>query len=136
MPLTIIIGIFFMQFLGYTLNTSTLLAIGLSIGILVTNSIVVMEAIVDRLNQTGDPKEASRLGAAEVAIAVVASAGTNVVVLFPIAMMGSAIGMFMKPLAITLLIMNLVSLFISFTLTPILCSLILRPVDRTKKKQF
>ncbi len=133
MPLTIIIGIFFMQFLGYTLNTSTLLAIGLSIGILVTNSIVVMEAIVDRLNQTGDPKEASRLGAAEVAIAVVASAGTNVVVLFPIAMMGSAIGMFMKPLAITMLIMNLVSLFISFTLTPILCSLILRPVDRTKK---
>ena len=88
MPLTIVIGLFFMQFLGYTLNISTLLAIGLSIGILVTNSIVVMEAIVDRLNKTKDPKEAARLGTAEVLIAVAASAGTNVVVLFPIAMMG------------------------------------------------
>jgi HAE1 family hydrophobic/amphiphilic exporter-1 len=133
MPLTIIIGLFFMQFLGYTLNISTLLAIGLSIGILVANSIVVMEAIVDRLNQTGDAKEAARLGAGEVAIAVIASAGTNVVVLFPIAMMGSTIGLFMKPLALTMLIMNVVSLFISFTLTPILCSVILKPAHPDKK---
>ncbi|MGB8227296.1 MAG: efflux RND transporter permease subunit [Sedimentisphaerales bacterium] len=132
MPLTIVIGLFFMQFLGYTLNISTLLAIGLSIGILVTNSIVVMEAIVDRLNKTKDPKEAARLGTAEVLIAVAASAGTNVVVLFPIAMMGSRIGLFMKPLALTMLIMNVVSLFISFTLTPLLCSIILKP--RPEKK--
>ncbi|MFA5293234.1 MAG: efflux RND transporter permease subunit [Phycisphaerae bacterium] len=133
MPLTIIIGLFFIQFLGYTLNISTLLAIGLSIGILVTNSIVVMEAIVDRLNKTKDPKEAARLGTAEVLIAVAASAGTNVVVLFPIAMMGSRIGLFMKPLALTMLIMNVVSLFISFTLTPLLCSIILKPAQPDKK---
>ena len=133
MPLTIIIGLFFMQFLGYTLNMSTLLAIGLSIGILVTNSIIVMEAIVDRLNKTKDPKEAARLGTAEVLIAVAASAGTNVVVLFPIAMMGSRIGLFMKPLALTMLIMNIVSLFISFTLTPLLCSIILKPAQPEKK---
>jgi len=132
MPLTIVIGLFFMQFLGYTLNISTLLAIGLSIGILVTNSIIVMEAIVDRLNKTKDPKEAARLGTAEVIIAVTASASTNVVVLFPIAMMGGKIGLFMKPLALTMLIMNIVSLFISFTLTPLLCSIILKP--RPEKK--
>ncbi|PKL50051.1 MAG: acriflavin resistance protein [Planctomycetes bacterium HGW-Planctomycetes-1] len=132
MPLTIIIGLFFMQFLGYTLNISTLLAIGMSVGILVTNSIVVMEAIVDRLNRTGDAKEAARLGAGKAAVAVMASAGTNVVVLFPIAMMGGKIGLFMRPLALTLLIMNVVSMFISFTLTPILCSVILRP--RPEKK--
>jgi len=133
MPLTIIIGLFFMQFLGYTLNLSTLLAIGLSVGILVTNSIIVMEAIVDRLNKTKDPKEAARLGTAEVIIAVAASAGTNVVVLFPIAMMGSRIGLFMKPLALTMLIMNIVSLFISFTLTPLLCSIFLKPAQPEKK---
>ena len=133
MPLTIVIGLFFMQFLGYTLNMSTLLAIGLSVGILVTNSIIVMEAIVDRLNKTKDPKEAARLGTAEVLIAVAASAGTNVVVLFPIAMMGSRIGLFMKPLALTMLIMNIVSLFISFTLTPLLCSIILKPAQPEKK---
>ncbi len=133
MPLTVIIGLFFMQLAGYTLNTSTLIAIGMSVGILVTNSIVVLEAIVKRLNQTGDPKEAARLGAKEVTIAVLASAGTNIVVLFPIAIMGSIIGLFMRPLAMTMLMMTVVSLFISFTLTPILCSLILKPTRADQK---
>ena len=127
MPLTIVIGLFFMQAAGYTLNTSTLIAIGMSVGILVTNSIVVLEAIVKRLEESGDPKEASRLGAKEAFIAVLASAGTNVVVLFPLSVMTSKVGMFIGPLAMTMFIMTVVSLFISFTLTPLLCSLILKP---------
>ncbi len=127
MPLTIIIGLFLMQMCGYTLNTSTLLSIGMSIGVLVTNSIVVMEAIVKRLNETGDPKKAAHLGAKESVIAVIGSAGTNIVVLFPLAMMGSMIGKFLGPLAWTMVLMTVVSLFISFTLTPLLCSLILKP---------
>ncbi|HUT90780.1 MAG TPA: efflux RND transporter permease subunit [Thermoguttaceae bacterium] len=127
MPLTIVIGLFFMQMVGYTLNMSTLIAIGMSVGILVTNSIVVLEAIVKRLDATGDPKEASRLGAKEAFIAVLASAGTNVVVLFPLATMSSKVGMFIGPLAMTMFIMTVVSLFISFTLTPLLCSLVLKP---------
>ena len=129
MPLTVIIGLFFMQLAGYTLNNSTLISIGLSVGILVTNSIVVLEAIVSRLAETGDPKQAAHLGAKEVTVAVVASAGTNIVVLFPVAMMGSLIGLFMRPLAWTMLIMTAVSLFISFTLTPILCSILLKPAN-------
>jgi len=127
MPLTIIIGLFFMQMVGYTLNTSTLIAMGMSVGILVTNSIVVLEAIDKRLSELGDPKEASRVGAKEAFIAVLASAGTNVVVLFPLSVMSSKMGMFIGPLAMTMFIMTLASLFISFTLTPLLCSLLLRP---------
>ena len=126
MPLTILIGLFFIQALGFTLNTSTLLSIGMSVGILVTNSIVVLEAIVKHLDRTGDPKEAARIGTSEAAVAVLASAGTNIVVLFPIAVMGGMIGLFIKPFALTMLIMTAVSLFISFTLTPIMCSLILK----------
>jgi len=133
MPLTILIGLFFMQMAGFTLNTSTLISIGMSVGILVTNSIVVLEAITKRLNQTGDPREAARLGAKEVTIAVLASAGTNIVVLFPIATMGTKVGMFLRPLAWSMLIMTAVSLFISFSLTPLLCSIILKPVDKTRK---
>lgn len=129
MPLTIVIALFLMQMCGYTLNTSTLLSIGLSIGVLVTNSIVVMEAIVKRLNETGDPKKAAHLGAAESVIAVAGSAGTNIVVLFPLAMMGSMIGKFLGPLAWTMVLMTIVSLFISFTLTPLLCSLFLKPTN-------
>ena len=129
MPLTIVIGLFFMQFLDYTLNTSTLIAIGMSVGILVMNSIVVMEAIIKRVDLTGDVKESCRLGTSEVAVAILASVGTNVVVLFPIGMMGSLIGVFMRPLALTMVIMTAVSLFISFTLTPMLCSILLKPKE-------
>lgn len=129
MPLTIVIGLFFMQLAGYTLNTSTLIAIGMSTGILVTNSIVVLEAIVERLDATGDPRESARLGAKEAFIAVIASAGTNVVVLFPLAVMKTRIGLFIGPLAMTMFIMTVVSLFISFTLTPMMCALLLKPRD-------
>ncbi len=130
MPLTIVIGLFFMQSVGFTLNTSTLIAIGMSVGILVTNSIVVLEAIVKRLDQCGDARQAARLGANEAFIAVLASAGTNVVVLFPLSVMPTMIGMFIGPLAMTMFIMTVVSLFISFTLTPMLCSLLLRPREQ------
>ncbi|HEO71272.1 MAG TPA: efflux RND transporter permease subunit, partial [Candidatus Hydrogenedentes bacterium] len=129
MPLTIVIGLFFMDFMEFTLNMPTLLAIGMSVGILVTNSIVMLEAIAKHLDATGDPKEAALLGAKEAGIAIVASAGTNIVVLFPLAMMGGMVGLFIKPFALTMLIMTAVSLFISFTLTPILCSIVLKQRD-------
>ena len=101
MPLTIVIGLFFMEQVGFTLNTSTLIAVAMSVGILVTNSIVVLEAITKRIKEDIDPKEASALGARETVIAVLASAGTNVVVLFPLTLMASRVGMFIKPLALT-----------------------------------
>lgn len=134
MPLTIIIGLFFMEKAGFTLNTSTLIAIGMSVGILVTNSIVVLEGITERLNMTDQPSEAAAIGAKARFVAVLASAGTNVVVLFPLAMMASKVGMFIKPLALTMVIMTVVSLFISFTLTPMLCSLLLRPRREDRRR--
>lgn len=133
MPLTIVIGLFFMHAVGYTLNTSTLIAIGMSVGVLVTNSIVVLEAIVKRLDAQGDARQAAALGAKEAFIAVLASAGTNVVVLFPLAVMKSRIGLFIGPLAMTMFIMTVVSLLISFTLTPMLCALLLRPRQETAR---
>jgi HAE1 family hydrophobic/amphiphilic exporter-1 len=127
MPLTIVIGLFFIQAMGFSLNSSTLIAIGMSVGILVTNSIVVIEAVIKWLERSGRVRYASRMGAGEAAIAVIASAATNLVVLFPIAMMSNMIGIFIKPLVLTMIIMTGVSLFISFTLTPILCSILLKP---------
>jgi HAE1 family hydrophobic/amphiphilic exporter-1 len=126
MPLTILIGLFLISAFGYTLNICTMLAIGLSVGILVTNSIVVLESITKRFEATGNAKEAAELGASEVLVAVTASAATNLVVLFPIAVMGSQIGLFMAPFAWSMILVTLVSLFISFTLTPILCSILLK----------
>ncbi len=136
MPLTIIIGLFFMEKAGFTLNTSTLIAIGMSVGILVTNSIVVLEGITERLNMTDNPAEAAAVGARVRFVAVLASAGTNVVVLFPLAMMASKVGMFIKPLALTMVIMTVVSLFISFTLTPMLCSLLLTRKEKDHRRML
>lgn len=130
MPLTILIGLFFLRFLGYTLNTSTLIAIGMSVGILVTNSIVVLESIISHLDAGALPEEAARRGAAEAWIPVLASAATNVVVLFPIAMVGGLVAPFLRPLVLSMLVLTLVSLFISFTLTPMLCALWLKPRDK------
>ena len=101
----------------------TLLALGTSVGTLVTNSIVVIENIAKKLDQGMDPKTASDIGAGEVAVPVFASAMTNVVVFGPIAMMTSLVGRFLVPFAITMTIATLVSLFVSFTLTPILASI-------------
>uniref|UniRef100_UPI0033254FC6 efflux RND transporter permease subunit n=1 Tax=Aminomonas paucivorans TaxID=81412 RepID=UPI0033254FC6 len=136
MPLTIIIALFFMQLLGYTLNTSTLLAAGLSVGILVSNSLVVLESVLTHLQRTGDPWRAAREGTADVAVAVLASAGTNVVVMLPIGLMGSMVGLFFRPFALTSVVVNGVSIFISFTLTPILAALVLKPVDETQDSRL
>lgn len=126
MPLNIVIGFFFMQYLNYTLNLSTLISIGLSVGILVTNSLVVLEAIMKRFAETGDAKKAAIEGTSASTVPVLASSGTNIVVLFPIANMGSMFGMFLKPLANTMLIMTAVSLFLSFTIIPLLSSILLK----------
>lgn len=128
MPLTIVISLFFMQLTGMTLNIATLLAIGLSGGILVSNSIVVLENIAAKFETIADPWEAARVGTGEVSVAVLASAGTNVVVMIPIAMMTSIVGKFFYPFAVTTLIVNFASIFISFTLTPMLCALVMKPV--------
>ena len=127
MPLTIIISFFAMQLSGFTFNVSTMLALGLSVGTLVTNSIVVMESVVAQLESGANPWDAARNGSNDVAVAVLASAGTNMVVLLPIGLMGSMVGMVFRPFALTTLYANLASLLISFTLVPILCGILLRP---------
>lgn len=136
MPVTIIISLFFMYLAGQTLNTPTLLAIGLSTGVLVSNSIVVLENIVEKFETMDNHWEAARIGTSEVAVAVLASAGTNVIVMFPIAMMTSLAGRILAPFAITVLIINAASILISFTLTPILCAVLLEPAARRKDNVF
>ncbi len=129
MPLTVIAGVFFIYLAGYTLNTVTLLALGLSIGILVTNSIVVLENITARIAAGKSSVDAAIEGSNEVVAAVIASAGTNVVVLFPVSMMKGQIGQFFIPFALTMVGITLISLLLSFTLTPAVAALIIKPAS-------
>ncbi len=136
MPVTVIISLFCMELAGQTLNTVSLLAIGLSTGVLVSNSIVVLENVVSKFEELDDHWEAARLGANEVTVAVLASAGTNVVVMFPLAMMSSLVGKMLSAFAVTTLIVNAVSIFTSFTLTPMLCALMLQPASQRRDNAF
>ena len=126
MPTSIVATFLLIDFAGFTINIMTLLALGISIGILVTNAIVVLENIVRFRQQGEDPESAARKGTDEIAVAVTSSTLTNIVVFTPIAFMSGIVGQFFKQFGLTVVFATLFSLLVSFTLTPLLASRILR----------
>ncbi len=134
MPAAIVATFLLIQMAGFTINVMTLLALGISVGILVTNAIVVLENVLRHLQGGEDPKEAARFGTDEVALAVVASVMTNVVVFVPIAFMEGIVGRFFLQFGLTVVFATAFSLIISFTLTPMLSSVILRRVRPGESK--
>ncbi len=126
MPISVIVTFAAMAYFNYSFNIMTLLSLGCSVGVLVTNSIVVIENIFKHLDRGEPIKEAAERGTDEVIAAVSASALTNVVVFVPVMMMTTRIGTMMVPFAGVMVVATLVSLFISFTLTPILSCVLLK----------
>lgn len=126
MPISVVVTFALMSYLDYSFNIMTLLSLGCSVGVLVTNSIVVIENIFKHLDKKEDIKTAAENGTGEVIAAVSASALTNVVVFVPVMMMTTRIGSMMVPFAGVMVAATLVSLFISFTLTPILSCVLLK----------
>ena len=124
-PVTIIIALIVFPFFDCTFNLVTMSAVGISSGILVANSIVVLENIAARFQRGGDGgvKSTVAKAAGQVAVAVCASALTNIVVFLPIATMKTLAGRFFVPFAIVITAATFASLFVSFTLTPILSSM-------------
>ena len=133
MPISVIVTFAVMHYLGYSFNIMTLLSLGCSVGVLVTNSIVVIENIFKRLEQGNSIKTAAEHGTGEVIAAVSASALTNVVVFVPVMMMTTMIGRMMVPFAGVMVGATIVSLFVSFTLTPILSCIMLKNAGGKKK---
>ncbi|HEV2472312.1 MAG TPA: efflux RND transporter permease subunit, partial [Chthonomonadales bacterium] len=107
---------------GFTLNVMTLLALSLSVGILVDDSIVVLENIYRHLSRGESPVQAAINGRSEIGLAAITITLVDVVVFLPIAFMGGIVGQFFKSYGITVACATLFSLFISFTLTPMLAS--------------
>ncbi|MBQ4329664.1 MAG: efflux RND transporter permease subunit [Lentisphaeria bacterium] len=135
MPISVIVTFAAMAYLDYSFNIMTLLSLGCSVGVLVTNSIVVIENIFKHLKKKEDIKTAAEKGTGEVIAAVSASALTNVVVFVPVMMMTTRIGNLMVPFAGVMVAATLVSLFVSFTLTPILACVLLKGETEEKKKK-
>ncbi len=132
MPATIISTFLLLNQAGFTLNMMTLLALGVTVGILVTNTIVVLENIYRYLDLGYAPAEAAEEGTAEIGVAVAASALTNLVVFTPIAFMRGIIGQFFYAFGLTVVFATLFSVVISFILAPLLAAKLLRK-NETKR---
>ncbi|MCE5199949.1 MAG: efflux RND transporter permease subunit [Armatimonadota bacterium] len=107
---------------GFTLNTMVLLALSLVVGILVDDSIVVLENIERHLRLRENPEEAALNGRSEIGLAAIAITFVDIVVFVPIAFMGGIVGQFFRQFGLTVVVATAFSLFMSFTLTPMLAS--------------
>jgi len=122
-PTSIIAAFAIVHFMGYTLNSITLLALTLSVGIVIDDAIVVMENIFRFIEEKGlSPREAAVAATAEIGLAVMAITISLVAVFLPIAMMSGIVGRFLKAFGITMSGTILVSMLVSFPLTPMLAS--------------
>jgi hydrophobic/amphiphilic exporter-1 (mainly G- bacteria), HAE1 family len=121
---TSVIGTFaFVKIMGFSLNMMTTLALSLSIGILIDDAIVVIENIVRRRSALGeDARTAASRGTAEIGLAVLATTLSIVAVFVPVAFMDGMLGQFFYEFGLTVAFAVLLSLFVSFTLTPMLSS--------------
>jgi HAE1 family hydrophobic/amphiphilic exporter-1 len=120
LPVSVISSFILMNALGFTLNVLTLMALSLSIGILIDDAIVVVENIVRHREMGEDHFTAAGRGTQEIALAVMATTFSIVAVFVPVAFMGGIIGRFFFQFGLTVAWAVLVSLFVSFTLTPML----------------
>ncbi len=122
-PTSIIATFALIAALGLTLNVITLLGLTLSVGIVIDDAIVVLENIVRFIEEKGyEPRRAAVVATKEIGLAVLATSLSLVAVFLPIAFMGGIIGRFMSSFGYTMSFAIIVSLLVSFTLTPMLSS--------------
>lgn len=126
-PTSIIPTFLFMQYMGFTLNNITMLGLILAIGIVIDDAVVVHENIFRHMEENGlDAMTASGIGTREIALAVLATSLSLMVIFVPVAFMGGMVGRFFSSFGLTVAFSIAMSLFVSFTLTPMLCSRFLK----------
>ena len=121
-PVSLIATFFLMYLSGFTFNMMSLMGMALCIGILVDDSIVVLENIHRYIGEGYPADEAAELGRNEIGMAAIAMTLCDIVVFLPIAFMESSTGQFFKQFGLTIVFATLMSLIVSFTLTPMMAS--------------
>ena len=131
---TSIIGTFALMWIeNFTLNTITLLALALAVGIVIDDAIVVLENIFRHVEEKGmDPFEAAVAGTKEIGLAVLATTLSLIAVFLPVAFMGGIPGRFLKSFGVTMAFAIGVSLFVSFSLTPMMAARWLKAPQRDR----
>jgi HAE1 family hydrophobic/amphiphilic exporter-1 len=122
LPISVVAGFIAMRAFGFTLNILTLMGLSLAIGMLIDDAIVVRENIVRHLQRGKDHYDAARDGTAEIGLAVMATSFTILAVFVPVAFMGGMVGRMFYEFGITVAAAVAASLFVSFTLDPMLSS--------------
>ncbi len=126
-PASIISTFTLMQYLGFTLNNLTMLALVLATGVVIDDAVVVLENIFRHMEEEGlTAMEAASSATKEISLAVSATTLSLVVIFLPVAFMSGQVGRFFNSYGVTVACAIMVSLLISFTLTPMLCSRFLR----------
>lgn len=123
LPIALIGTFWFMQLFGFTINMITLMALSLCVGLLIDDAIVVRENIVRHLQMGKSAYAAALEGTQEIGLAVLATTLSIVAVFLPIGFMGGVIGKFFHEFGLTIVAAVLISMFVSFTLDPMLSSL-------------
>jgi len=122
LPVSVISAFLAMRVLGFTLNVMTLMGLSLAIGMLIDDAIVVRENIVRHMEHGANHMSAAIEGTAEIGLAVMATTFSIIAVFVPVAFMGGIVGRFFYQFGMTVGFAVLVSLFVSFTLDPMLSS--------------
>lgn len=126
-PTSIVATFAFMDYMGYTLNNITMLGLILAVGIVIDDAVVVHENIFRHMEEYGRPAMAAAASATrEIALAVVATTLSLLVIFIPVAFMGGRVGRFFSSFGMVVGFSILTSMFISFTMTPMLCSRFLK----------
>ena len=131
-PTSLIATFLVMYAFGFSLNIMTLMALAMTIGVLVDDSIVVLENIHRHLHQGEEPVQAALSGRSEIGLAAMAITLTDIVVYLPVAFMQGNVGQLFQQYGITVATATFFSLFVSFTLTPMLASRWLKTRDETE----
>ncbi len=129
-----IVGAFTAAFaLGFTVNILTLLALVLAIGLVVDDAIVVLENVFRHMEMGKSRRRAAFDGVREIGFAVLATTMALVAVFIPVAFLTGSVGELFREFGITLAVAVALSSFVALTLTPVLCSQMLRPVDKSRR---
>lgn len=128
LPTSVVTTFLVMWWFGFTFNMMTLMALSLAIGLLIDDAVVVRENIYRHMEKGEDAITAARRGTGEIGLAVMATTFTIVAVFVPVAFTGGMIGQFFREFGITVAAAVLVSLFISFTLDPMMSARVMKPI--------
>lgn len=123
LPISLIGAFAFIYFFGFSLNMLTLMALSICVGLLIDDAIVVRENIVRHAAMGKDHREAALEGTREIGLAVLATTLSIVAVFLPVGFMGGIIGRFFHQFGLTVVAAILISMFVSFTLDPMLSSI-------------